>query len=385
MSASVPRETPQRATPRTPSTPAPGLFGQRGFSLLELAYVVGVFAIFLVIGGFITEAWRPFVEPSFAAQEKARIESESRILADALRRWYVDEYCGGGAVRTPKPPLLPGKRLACDDLPLAPHVQRADLDIGPRSRHRGLELYLGPEADFLRDPHHGYAWSIIRSQQSPSGETRVHECTESAISDLSQCKEITVESGIPALIEIVWIPSSAMGVTPGELAELADLLGGRSELGTRVFPARIKALLCAVGVELLCRDGTGTLRIISNLRNSGNARDRAEARTLEAKLDACLRATGSCTGRFFTTGRPRPLRDLRGCSSGTSCARAQLACDVYVSNRLRLHLPRIVAVPPPEQREALFSQWIGKFSGNMTYDVNGDAVVDIRDYAALGC
>lgn len=206
----------------------PGLTLQRGFSLLELSLVLSFIAIVFVVAVAVREGWS-LLELDLLVAEQARTKSENQasVIAAAVRDWYLHEYCGGGAVDRPKVQLAEGASLACDALPLPPHL-RSGLDTGEQLEYRYLAPYLPDQRrSLLDDPAHGYTWEIGRPAPDPSNPLPSIEVLDCNVErGFLDCDRTSVMLSARAQVEIIWSPPAHAGMTEEDLERLARTVGG---------------------------------------------------------------------------------------------------------------------------------------------------------------
>lgn len=207
---------------------APGPLRQRGASLLEVSMVLGVAVILFALAVSVFENWEIFDLKVFVVEAtREKTVRQVPVVAAAVSRWYLHEYCGQGAVDNWKPQLPAGQILACDALPLPPRP-RPGLDSFTDNEPpwRNLADHL-PSADTtLGRQDHGYTWEIYRPELDPNDMQEITVCQETAMSGVSDCRQETVPRGPPAMIEIAWSPPASEGLTIEDLEKLADAVGG---------------------------------------------------------------------------------------------------------------------------------------------------------------
>lgn len=313
------------------------LTSQRGYSLLELSLVLSVVAVLFVLAFTVRENWEmEQLNVSFVEAVRVKSQRQVPVLAEAVRQWYLHEYCGQGAVDHRKPQLPDGKILACEALPLPP-MPRRDFDSFTQDEPdwRDIAPYLPTGDTTLARKDHGYTWEISRPERDPNAMTEVTVCRDTGISGLSDCRMETVPRGPPAMIEIAW--------SPPEDATIELLEKNAYRVGGTYAPART---VSGQEVQGLAGRAVGRTRLPDGAVPEINA-------------------------------------------AGVECMRRGRA-------RARVRFPPVPAVAPSEQRDRLRRAW-GFFFWNSPvstpaerpavrlYNANTDNVLDERDYVLWGC
>lgn len=312
---------------------------QRGVSLLEVSMVLGFVIILFTLAVSMLENWKEF-ELKVVVVEAMREEAERDvpIVAEAVRQWYLHEYCGQGAVDHHKPQLPESHFLACEALPLPP-MPRRNLDSFTNAEDepdwRNIAPYLPDDkSGFLDRQDHGYTWEVYRLARDPNDTTELTVCEDVGLPELGNCRTETVPRGPPALIEVSWSPPADISIE--DLEKLAEATGGTYSMARTV-----------------------RAREIQNLVDQSIGRTRTPAGFLP-ELDA----------------------------SAVDCMR-------HARSRARVRFGPVAAVAPPEQRDMLKRAWSAFWTysdidypdrpAGRNYNANTDNVVDERDYLLWGC
>lgn len=356
---------------------------QRGFTLLELSLILGVAVAIFVIAAAVREGWELLELKAFDAPRiQEEMERRVPIVVEAVRAWYLHEYCGQGAVDRHKRMLPPEGRLTCGELPLRPGLDD-DSEYGDGT-FRNLRGYLN-ESGILDDEDHGYSWSVSRPAQDPTRVTRILLCDPTAISNRGTCRLEEVVRGVPAQVGVVWGPAPLMFMDDAtevereeqraerarELFDLAQEVGGIFALAETPSYARFRQLLCAAESEL-CAPG-GTL-------SSPGAEDCLKQVVARAGSHSCLQ-TYPQFGRYA------------GCiASDGTCpeTEASIGCALDARRRDRVIFPTAVVTASSAQRGPLRGQWrqlwcSSSCGDRSRYDADSDGDVDDADYVRWGC
>lgn len=244
-----------------------------------MVLVVAVFMFALATAVF--DHWKN-IDLNVNVVEKMRAESEQRVpvLARALREWYLDEYCGKGAVENRKPMLPHNKHLACEALPVPP-IPRSDLDSytsdAQEPMYRRISLYLDENDATLRERNHGYTWEIYRPERRSGDNDMVEimECTPTGMAGVLDCETSTVVGGPVAQIEISWSPPN---VTRVDLEKLARAVGGTYAPAKSVGSGEIQDLIARAHSRRFTESGTAVVIGQSGIACMINGRSRERVR-----------------------------------------------------------------------------------------------------------